>query len=163
MSLSIHKILSETNGSQLKIDGWKTIVPFGDGPFSEETHSFQGMYSQKKYSSARFDSKIRLNKKNLWQTSSRCLVANFRDRVLRASALDDTQNSLHKDFSRSPHWWDSYHEPILQGILDWGPLEFPLNFLVGIYGCEGKKQKKAQVGKGKKHENTKCWVSMYIM
>lgn len=94
------------------------------------------------------DSKIRFKNKTLWQTSSRCLVANFRDRVLRASALDDTQNSLHRDFSRSPHWWDSYHEPILQGILDWGPLEFPLNFLVGIYGCEGK-QKKLKLEKEK--------------
>lgn len=113
-----HKILSDTNGSQLKFDGWKTMVPFWDGLFSEANSQFLGnVFTTKNIRQHDGDSKIRLNKKNLWQTSSRCLVANFRDRVLRASALDDTQNSLHKhfgrDFSRSPHWWDPYRQGIL--------------------------------------------------
>lgn len=142
-----HKILSETNGAQLKIDGWKTIVPFCDGLFSEANSWFLGnVFPKKVFVSTMETQRLDLKTKPcgkllpgvLWQTFG---IGYFGHLRLMTHRIASTGISPGVPIGGT-------HEPILQGILDWGPLEFPLNFLVGIYGCEGK-QKKLKLEKEK--------------
>ena len=75
--------LPETNSWHLKIDGWKTILSFWDCLFLGAMLTLiRNAFKQNKH---QHDSR---------KSITRCLLADFRDRVLQASALDDTQNSL---------------------------------------------------------------------
>ncbi len=134
--------------------------------------------------------RIKKHQHDSQKSLTRCLLANFRDRVLQASALDDTQNSLNTKTEGNSLGGNLQGPPIRGTLFPLaGPIEIPilqgiLNGSLGVMGmgvpllgvpgiswwacgCEGGK-KRPQVGKGqknmeKKHLQTNQVLGFHVM